>query len=204
MNEGGVLMGENRKERPRDSNGSREITFGTGEGVCRGSSFQEEQCEEDKSLGPDTREARGFQSIGTESFEYGEYDDDSRPAVVKGKRKVDKDFIPATRRRMIFLDDVVDVGYGGTDQERKEECGNIMLLNPEVHKSCIEDSQKGKTPVNSVNDDLFPFWGKLVDDGTQEEKVYQSPDKECPGRRGDIGLFDSVVNLVRVDDGANV
>jgi len=202
MNEGCVLMVENRKECPRDSNGGREITFGTREGVCRGSGFQEEQCEEDENLRPDTR--RVFQSIRTEGFEYSEHDDDSRPAVVKGKRKMDKDFIPATRRRIVFLDDIVDVSYGGTDQERKDERRNILPRSPEVHKSCIENPQKGKAPMNSVDDDLFPFRGKLVEDGTQEEKVYQRPNKECPGRRGDISLFDADVNLVRVENGGNV
>jgi hypothetical protein len=39
------------------------------------------QCEEDEDFCPDTRVV--FQGIGTESLECSEYDQDSRPAVVK-------------------------------------------------------------------------------------------------------------------------
>ena len=49
------------------------------------------QCEEDKDFCPDTRVV--FQGIGTESFECSEYDQDSRPAVVKREGKMDKEFI---------------------------------------------------------------------------------------------------------------
>lgn len=50
-----------------------------------------------------------FQGIGTESLECSEYDQDSRPAVVERKWKMDEEFIQVIGRRMEFLDDVVDV-----------------------------------------------------------------------------------------------
>jgi hypothetical protein len=46
------------------------------------------QCEEDENFRPDTSVI--FQGIGTECLECGEYDQDSRPAVVKRKRKMDE------------------------------------------------------------------------------------------------------------------
>ena len=42
MNERVLLMFENRKERPRDRDGSREVTFRGRERVRRGSSLEEE------------------------------------------------------------------------------------------------------------------------------------------------------------------
>ena len=45
MNERVVLMIENREERPRDRDGSREVTFRGGECVCCGSALEEESDE---------------------------------------------------------------------------------------------------------------------------------------------------------------
>jgi hypothetical protein len=42
MNEWVVLMIENRKERPRNRDSSREVTFWGGECVCRGSALKKE------------------------------------------------------------------------------------------------------------------------------------------------------------------
>jgi hypothetical protein len=50
---------------------------------------------------------------------------------------------------------------------------HIVMRSPEIHINSIEDTQKRETPGDSIDDDLFPFRGKLVDDGTQEEKVDQ-------------------------------
>jgi len=87
-------MFENREERPRDRDGGREITFWCRECVCSCSGLEEEQSEEDENFRPDT--SGMFQCISTESLECREYDEDSRPAVVKRKRKMDEEFIPAT------------------------------------------------------------------------------------------------------------
>ena len=45
--------------------------------------------------------------------------------------------------------------------------------SPKFHIGSIENSQKCETPVDSINDNLLSFRGKLIDDGTQQEKVYQ-------------------------------
>jgi hypothetical protein len=49
--------------------------------------------------------------LGTliECLEYGEHDQHSRPTVVKRKKKMHEEFIRKARRRVGFLDDVVDV-----------------------------------------------------------------------------------------------
>ena len=48
MNEGIVLMIENRKERPRNRDGSREVTFWGGECVCGSSALKEESRDANK------------------------------------------------------------------------------------------------------------------------------------------------------------
>lgn len=49
----------------------------------------------------------------------------------------------------------------------------IMLGSPKFHVDGIENSQKCETPVDSINDNLLSFRGKLIDDGTQKEEVDQ-------------------------------
>jgi hypothetical protein len=46
-----------------------------------------------------------------------------------------------------------------------------MLRSPKVHIYGVEQSQKRKTPGDSVNDDLLSVRGELVDNGAQQEKV---------------------------------
>lgn len=48
-----------------------------------------------------------------------------------------------------------------------------MLGSPKFHVDGIENSQKCETPVDSINDNLLSFRGKLIDDGTQKEEVDQ-------------------------------
>jgi hypothetical protein len=48
---------------------------------------------------------------------------------------------------------------------------SIVIRSPEVDINGIENTQERKTPRNPIDNDLFAVRGKLVDDGTQEEKV---------------------------------
>jgi hypothetical protein len=48
---------------------------------------------------------------------------------------------------------------------------NIVIRSPKVDINGIENTQQWKTPRNPIDNDLFSVRGKLVDDGTQEEKV---------------------------------
>lgn len=117
MNEWRSLMFENREKRPRDRDGGWEVTFWRRECVRSCSSLKKEayekrkkkgksysirwwrkrfnlQCEENEDLRPNTRVV--FQGIGTKSLECSEYDQDTRPAVVKRKWKMDEEFVQAT------------------------------------------------------------------------------------------------------------
>lgn len=49
----------------------------------------------------------------------------------------------------------------------------IVAGSPEFHISGIENSQKCETPVDSINDNLLPFRGKLINDGSQKEEMDQ-------------------------------
>jgi len=86
---------------------------------------------------------------------------------------MDEEFIQVTRRRMEFLDDVVDVRNGRTDKKGKNECNYILAGSPKSHVDGIENSQKCETPMDSINNDLLSFRGELIDDGTQKEEVDQ-------------------------------
>jgi hypothetical protein len=63
MNEGVALIVENRKERPRDRDGRRKITFRSREGVCSGSTLKEESRGKWMRLGKDG--AKGRTVLGT-------------------------------------------------------------------------------------------------------------------------------------------
>lgn len=49
----------------------------------------------------------------------------------------------------------------------------IVAGSPNSHIGGIENSQKCETPVDSIDDDLLSFRGKLIDDGAQKEEVNQ-------------------------------
>ena len=151
-----------------------------------------------------------FQGIGTESLECSEYDQESRPAVVKRKWKMDEKFIQEIGRGMEFLDDVVDVlralsleliheqtvfemqptvtaeltrraktnaassvSLACTSATKDARTDYIVAGSPKLHIGATENSQKCETPVDSINNNLLSFRGKLIDDGTQEEEVDQ-------------------------------
>ncbi|SRR6266702_977525 len=79
--------------------------------------------------------------------------------------------------------------HSGADEKGKYECCThhvsmhvgcrvmsartkyILLGSPKVHIYGVEYSQKRETPGDSVDNDLLPVRGKLVDDGAQQEKV---------------------------------
>ena len=62
-----TLVSEDGKESPCDGDGTCEVTFWCGEGVCRRGCLEEEQTEENENLGPDTSAVR--KGIDTKGFE---------------------------------------------------------------------------------------------------------------------------------------
>jgi hypothetical protein len=65
------------------------------------------------------------------------------------------------------------VSLARTSAARAARTNYIMAGSPKFHVDGIEKCQKGETPVDSINDNLLAFRGKLVDDGTQKEEVDQ-------------------------------
>jgi hypothetical protein len=60
-----------------------------------------------------------------------------------------------------------------TSATRIARTNYIVAGSPKSHIGGIENSQKCEAPVNSINDNLLSFRGKLIDDGTQKEEVNQ-------------------------------
>lgn len=62
-------------------------------------------------------------SVGTdaERLECGKNDEDGGPSVVKGEGKVNEKLVRHTSGLVVLFDDVIDMGYGRTDEERKYE-----------------------------------------------------------------------------------
>jgi hypothetical protein len=103
----GSLVLKDGPKRPSDGNRCWEVAFRGGEGISSGSALEEEEAQEDKDLGPDTSTVS--QSIDTESLETGQDNKNSCPAMVEGEGQMDEDFIGKALRRMVLLDDIVDV-----------------------------------------------------------------------------------------------
>ena len=85
-----ALVGVDTKEGPSDGDGTGEITLWRGKGVCGGGSLEDEKCEEDEDLGPDTCSV-GI-GVASECLESSEEDEDGGPAVIEGEGKVNKDY----------------------------------------------------------------------------------------------------------------
>ena len=50
-----------------------------------------------------------------------------------------------------------------------------MVGYPEVYVHSVENSEQGETPRDTVNDGAVAVLGELVDDGTEEQNVNNSP-----------------------------
>ena len=77
------------------------------------------QSKEDENLRPDA--CAVCVRIHTEGLKCRQDDKDSRPAMVKRKRQVNKQFVRSAFGLMALLYDIVDMGYCGTDKKRKDE-----------------------------------------------------------------------------------
>lgn len=65
------------------------------------------------------------------------------------------------------------VSLARTSATRTAHTHNILARSPKSHIDSIEYSQKCETPIDSINDNLLSFRGKLIDNGTQKEEVDQ-------------------------------
>jgi len=108
-------------------------------------------------------------SVNTESLEGGEENEDGCPAVVQGEGKVDPQFVVQVLTSVVLLDNVINVGDRGTNQERKNKGDNVVFVAPDVNVDSVENGQERKAPADTVNDDTLASREELVDDETKEE-----------------------------------
>lgn len=64
---------------------------------------------------------------------------------------------------MIFLDNVIDVGNCGADQESKNKGDNVVLTGPDVKENSAENRQEWESPTDSVDDDSLSGREELID-----------------------------------------
>ena len=100
---------------------------------------------------------------------------------------------------------------------------NEVFGNPEIDIDGIEDPEQGKSPRDSIDNDLLTCRKELVDDGTQEKEMDQGPERcnvlegrkrarldeyrpseEGPGSRGNVRFFASPIDLRRTGDGKDI
>lgn len=115
-----LLLGKDCPEVPGDREARGEVALGGGEGVGGCGGLEEEEGEEDEDFGPDAGVVG--EGVDAEGGEGGEDDEDGGPAVVEGEGEVHEDLVGGRAGLVILFDDVVDVGYGGGDEEGKDEC----------------------------------------------------------------------------------
>lgn len=125
VHKGVVLLSEDTEEGPRNGDRCGQVTLSGGVSVSCGSAFEEEatpqesaagghpqapddlQCEEDENLGPDTGDFDA--RIDAKCFKGSENYQNGGPSVPKRERQMHKYLVAHARRRMVLLDDVVDV-----------------------------------------------------------------------------------------------
>lgn len=94
----------------------------------------------------------------------------------------------------MLLDNIIYMGNCGADKERENEGHDVMVTGPEIDINCIQDGKKRKPPGDTVDDCLFSKREELIDNGTKEEDMNESPDEESPGGRSDVGFLRIEIN----------
>jgi len=144
VHKGVSLVSEDTKEGPHDGNRCRQVALSGGESVSCGSALEEEESEEHKNLGPDT--GMFGERIDTKCLEGSENYQNGGPSVPERERKVHEYFVTRGRRRMLLLDDVVDMRYSAADEERENKGHDVVVRRPEVDVNCVEDTEQGEPP----------------------------------------------------------
>jgi len=68
------------------------------------------------------------------------------------------------------------------------------MPRPKVDVDGIQNGEQWEPPRDTINDNALSVGEELVDDGTEQEKMYRSPDEERPRCRSDIGLLPIVID----------
>jgi len=131
------LFCKDGEQTPGNGNSAWEVTFRTREGVEGSGTFEEEETEEDKDLGPDSGTV--LECINAEGGEGRKDDKEDGPPVPEGEGKVDEELVCDGGWRVILLDNVVDIGNGRSDEE-SEDKGNVGLTSGQVDIGGVEDN----------------------------------------------------------------
>jgi len=197
-----ALMVVDTKERPSDGDASGEITLGGGEGVCGRGGLEEEEGEEHEDLGEDAGVV--VEGVDAERVEACDEDQEGGESVPDREGEVDPELIVDVLGGVMFLDDVVDVGDGGADEEGEDEGDDVSSVAPDVDVAGVEEDEQGEAPVDGIDDDLLAAVEELVDHGSEEEQVDQGPDTKGPRGWGEVGLLAVPIVVGRAGDAVRV
>ena len=88
------------------------------------------------------------------------------------------------------------------DRTREGKSGIVVMIDPDWDEDRVEDDQEGELPGDPVDHDSLSAWGgELIDDGSKQEDVDDRPNEEGPNSRGEVRLFDVLVDRLRGDHG---
>lgn len=164
------LVDEDSEECPGDSGCARSIAFLAGERVCGRGRLEEDECEQDKDLGPDA----GFLSVrvDSEGFKTGDHDKNDGPSVVKREREVDQPLLCQTLSTgVVCLDNVVDLADRRGHQQAEDEREDVPVSSPEEDVDAVKESEKRESPVDAVDDDVITARGELEDHSAEQQEV---------------------------------
>lgn len=68
----------------------------------------------------------------------------------------------------MLLDEIVNVGHGRADEERKNERDNVMSTCPDVYVNGVENGEEWEAPSNTINNDVLAGIEELIDHVTEE------------------------------------
>jgi hypothetical protein len=154
------LSSKDTEKGPGNGNSTSEITFFGRECVSSGSGFKSEKGEEDEYFRPYSCGVSA--GVDAECFEGGYEDEDGDPAVSEGEGEVDEDLVGPRTSLVVPLDDPVDMGGRGINEQRDDERPNIMTRCPNMDVNGDKDSKDREPPSNTINDQRLSSIGELI------------------------------------------
>jgi len=67
--------------------------------------------------------------------------------------QMDKQLVRNALRRVVFLDDIIDMGYSARDQQAGYEGDDVVVGAPSIDIDRVKDDEGGESPADSVNND---------------------------------------------------
>ena len=145
----GSLVLEDGPEDPGDDGGSSNVSLVGLERVSDSGRLEEEKREEHKDLGSD---AGVVVDLSAERLESGQDDEDERPGVVEGERKVNKQLVEQVSSSVVPLDLDVDGGHGRGDEDGRDKGEDVHRPDAEERVRRREQTEEGEPPLDLVDD----------------------------------------------------